>query len=120
MMLTLGLWRLLRSIKLTRRMLREIPTPDKLRPMVQAERTGLLYLTYKLPKEMTGLQVPLTMKPGTAMEMRRILEDWVLMQERLASRMETLAGICSEALKRSSKSIDMDSSRKSVIEQLSK
>lgn len=86
LMLTLGQRRLLRSVKMKRKVLHQLPT----------EPTG----TTKVPKAMTGIQTPLLLKQETACRLRLILEDQVILEQQMIQRMQELTTICSASLKR--------------------
>lgn len=71
-------------------MLRQLPVLDPLPPEPA---------TYPLPTELTGVRVPLRLKPETARALRISLEDQVILEEQMAERMETLIGLVSTSLR---------------------
>lgn len=95
-LLTLGLRHLLRLTNVQRAMLRRLPLPG--------EETD--NLTYPLPRELTRVRVPLVLKRETALEMRRCLEDQVILLERIAQRMRDLIGMVSTSLRKGSRNTE--------------
>ena len=75
-------------------MLRQLPTPETV--MVAEAYQG----TFQVPTRLTKVMVPMRLTPGTALSLRVSLEDQVILEERMAERMETLAGLASTSLRR--------------------
>lgn len=89
LMLTLGLRHLLRLTAKVRRALRQLPVPE----------TAMTQATWDMPRELTLVWVPLSLRPETALEMRTCLEDLVILLERIADRMAWIAGEISTSLR---------------------
>lgn len=75
-------------------MLRQLPTPETV--MVAEAYQG----TFQVPTPLTLVRVPMRLTPGTALSLRVSLEDQVILEERMAERMETLAGLVSTSPRR--------------------
>ena len=88
-MLILGLRRLQHLTAKMRRVLRQLPVPE----------TARTQATWDMPRELTLVWVPLTLRPETALEMRTCLEDLVILLERIADRMAWIAGEISTSLR---------------------
>jgi hypothetical protein len=93
-LLILGLWHLLRSASRTRKLLRQLPIPEK---ATDPE-------TWEIPRELTGVRVPLRLKGQTAVSLRCCLEDQVIWMEQVAQRMRDLIGMVSTSLRTRSRS----------------
>lgn len=85
----LGQWRLKRSIRRARKLLRQMKVNER------AEIT----MPMPLPKELTGVQTPISLKVQSAKEMQENQQDWVLLQERILERLQMISRICSEELR---------------------
>lgn len=86
--LILGRRRLLRLTRRKRKLIKQIPMLEDSREMTL------------IPRELTTVRVPLTLKPETAARYRLMLEDLVILEEQMAERMGILSTICSDSLKR--------------------
>jgi hypothetical protein len=88
LLLTLGLQHLLRLTARLRRVLRHLP-------MVGTDSQE----TLGIPRELTGVRVPLRLRPETETHLRQLLEDLVILLEMLAQRMRTLSSMISTSLR---------------------
>lgn len=91
--LILGRRHLLHSIRKKRILLRQLPVPSR-------ESTETMY---RIPKAMTGRDVPLNLKPKTAFRLRGLLEDQVILEEQMTARMAELKILFSDSLKKKRK-----------------
>jgi hypothetical protein len=56
--------------------------------------------TYPIPTRLTLVRVPLRLRATTALSLRQLLEDQVILEEQMAERMRTLIGLVSTSLRR--------------------
>lgn len=89
--LTRGLRRLQRSTKLKRKILSQLPLNPK-------EKT-------EMPEALMGKRFPLSLKAETAMRMRVLLEDQVILQEQMMHRLYLMLNLFSVSRKKRLKNI---------------
>lgn len=80
---------LLRSIRRTRRLLRQLPIP-----------TEEMEESYPMPTRLTVVRTPMRLRAMTALTLRKSLEDQVILEERMAQRMRDLIGMASTYLRK--------------------
>ena len=80
---------MLRSIRKTRSLLRQLPIP-----------TEEMQESYPLPTRLTRVQTPMRLKVMTALALRRSLEDQVILEEQMTQRMRDLIGMASTYLRK--------------------
>ena len=56
-------------------------------------------LTTPIPVQLVGRKFPIRMKLQTALHLRELLEDLILVTEELTRRSETLSQVCLDSLK---------------------
>ena len=61
-------------------------------------------LTTPIPVQLVGKGFPIRMKLQTAVHLRELLEDLILVLEEVMRRTETLSQVCSDSLKNNSNS----------------
>jgi hypothetical protein len=72
-----------------RKVVRQLPMPE----------TAQDPETWAIPRELTGVKVPLRLRGQTATSLRLLLEDLVILLERMAQRMRLLSTMISDSLR---------------------
>lgn len=87
--MTLGLRHLLRLTARLRKVVRQLPMQETSRD------PG----TWAIPRELTGVRVPLRLRGQTATHLRTMLEDLVILLESVAQRMRLISTMISDSLR---------------------